>query len=150
MAQESFIAALHSLASYDPRKAAFRTWLYRIATNKIIDYWRRTPVQAISLDAPRHLGESGDVQGWADSLELADLRQVDIAQGEVERDLLRRILQQVAAAAPEAQEVFRLHLYGGYNFAQISAMSGDSESTVKARYYRLLGQLRKDFSDERA
>lgn len=88
LTQETFIGALRSLASYDPAKAGFRTWLYRIATYKIIDYWRRTPPQMLSLSAPEP-GESSDSQG--DWLNLADPKQGDMLQGEVNRDLLERI-----------------------------------------------------------
>ena len=41
LTQNIFIAALGSLPSFDSKKASFRTWLYRIATNKVIDLRRR-------------------------------------------------------------------------------------------------------------
>jgi len=34
--QSIFIAVLHSLPSYRAERASFRTWLYRIAANKVI------------------------------------------------------------------------------------------------------------------
>ncbi|MFR1393145.1 RNA polymerase sigma factor [Flavonifractor plautii] len=34
--QSIFIAVLHSLPSYQAERASFRTWLYRIAANKVI------------------------------------------------------------------------------------------------------------------
>lgn len=37
LTQEIFIAVLRSISNYQSDKASFRTWLYRIATNKIID-----------------------------------------------------------------------------------------------------------------
>ena len=38
--QNIFMAVLQSMGNYDAKKASFRTWLYRIATNKTIDYYR--------------------------------------------------------------------------------------------------------------
>ena len=38
--QELFITVLQSIHAYDPKKASFRTWLYRIASNRIVDYFR--------------------------------------------------------------------------------------------------------------
>ena len=37
LTQSIFLAILRALSTYDPKKAAFRTWLYRIAANKVID-----------------------------------------------------------------------------------------------------------------
>lgn len=37
LTQEIFVSMLRSLPSYDREKAAFRTWLNRIAINKIVD-----------------------------------------------------------------------------------------------------------------
>ena len=37
LTQSIFLAVLRALPSYDPKKASFRTWLYRIAANKVID-----------------------------------------------------------------------------------------------------------------
>ena len=37
MTQDIFIAVLNGLHSYDEKKASFRTWLYRLASNKITD-----------------------------------------------------------------------------------------------------------------
>ncbi len=36
LTQEIFISMLRSIASYQEKQSSFRTWLYRIATNKII------------------------------------------------------------------------------------------------------------------
>ena len=41
LTQSIFIAALRSLPGYRAVKASFRTWLYRIAANKVIDARRR-------------------------------------------------------------------------------------------------------------
>ncbi len=39
--QECFLAAFRSLSSYDPKKAGLRTWLYHIASHKVIDFKRK-------------------------------------------------------------------------------------------------------------
>ncbi|HSW81744.1 MAG TPA: sigma-70 family RNA polymerase sigma factor [Candidatus Saccharimonas sp.] len=40
IAQEAFIKAFERLQEFDAKKSRFSTWLYRIATNKAIDYMR--------------------------------------------------------------------------------------------------------------
>ena len=38
--QETFIAALKGLGTFNDAKASFKTWLTRIADNKVTDYFR--------------------------------------------------------------------------------------------------------------
>lgn len=41
LTQDIFLAVLRAIHTYDEGKAAFRTWLFRIAANKVIDARRR-------------------------------------------------------------------------------------------------------------
>lgn len=41
IAQEAFLRAYQQLASFDPQKGRFSTWLYKIASHKAIDYLRK-------------------------------------------------------------------------------------------------------------
>lgn len=49
LTQESFIAALRSLHTYDAQKSGFRTWLYHIVTYKVIDMRRKRRCVSVSL-----------------------------------------------------------------------------------------------------
>ena len=40
LTQEIFISALQSITNYDSKKASFRTWLYKLASNRLVDYYR--------------------------------------------------------------------------------------------------------------
>jgi len=40
IAQEAFIKAFNNLRNFKPAQSKFSTWLYKIATNKAIDYLR--------------------------------------------------------------------------------------------------------------
>ena len=127
LTQNIFLTVLRALPSYDPRKAAFRTWLYRIAANRVIDARRRSR----PADTP---------------LEEAELPiQEDFVSQIHDRELLERIESYVSGLDPGIQAVFRLHLYGEKSFPEIAAILDQSESAVKSQYYRLLGRLRKEF-----
>jgi RNA polymerase sigma-70 factor (ECF subfamily) len=56
--QEIFISALRSLSSFDPGKAGFRTWLYRVAISRIIDHKRRPHQNEVQIDATEIISES--------------------------------------------------------------------------------------------
>lgn len=64
--QEIFVAALRGLPGFDPRRASFRTWLYRIASNKVIDWLRssRSTSATVSLDElDREVSDGCDEMG---------------------------------------------------------------------------------------
>lgn len=50
LTQEIFISALRSIKNYQSDKASFRTWLYRVATNKIIDERRKKHPQFLDIE----------------------------------------------------------------------------------------------------
>lgn len=127
LTQNIFLAVLRAIPSYDPKKAAFRTWLYRIAANKVIDARRRSRPLAVPLD----------------EIELPV--QEDFVSKIHDQELLEQIESYVSRLDPAYQSVFRLHLYGEQNFREIAATLGQSEAAVKSQYYRLLGRIREEF-----
>ena len=50
LTQSIFLAMLRALPDYRAERGAFRTWLFRIAANKVIDARRRTRLTPLSLD----------------------------------------------------------------------------------------------------
>jgi RNA polymerase sigma-70 factor (ECF subfamily) len=79
--QEVFVRAYTSLRSFDPR-FKFSTWLFRIASNLIIDHWRKKKLPTFSISEP--LGQDGDRLTFdvpddepavGQKFELAELRQ---------------------------------------------------------------------------
>ena len=127
LTQNIFLAVLRSLPSFDGRKASFRTWLYRIAANKVIDARRRIRPDLVPL-------------------EDADMPEPEDFTARVrDRMLLEQIEAYVSALEPQVQAVFRLRLYGERSFPEIAAALGQTEAAVKAQYYRLMGRLRKEF-----
>lgn len=57
LTQEAFIKAFSSLTSFN-EEYAFSTWLYKIATNNCIDYFRKRKLQTYSLDKPLQYKDS--------------------------------------------------------------------------------------------
>lgn len=127
LTQGIFMAALRSLPSYDRRKASFRTWLYRIAANKVVDARRRARARMALLE---------DVDVPAPEDFSAQVRS---------KMLLEQIEAYVSTLDPQVQAVFRLHLYGEKPFPEIAEILGQTESAVKFQYYRLRDRLRKEF-----
>ena len=127
LTQSIFIAVLRALPGYRAERAAFRTWLYRIAANKVIDARRRArpvpvPIEETEIPAAE-----------------------DFAARVHDRALLEAIEAYVSGLDPGEQAVFRLRIYGEKTFPEIAAALDEPEAAVKSRYYRLMGRLRKEF-----
>lgn len=60
LTQVTFIKAFRALASFNS-EYAFSTWLYKIAANNCIDFFRKKKLRTYSLDAPIQ-GKDGELQ----------------------------------------------------------------------------------------
>jgi RNA polymerase sigma-70 factor (ECF subfamily) len=134
LTQEVFISMLKTIAGYDPKRGAgFRTWLYKIATNKVVDHFRsrsyKSQSRTLSYDEIEPVSEEDFTEQLADS------------------DFSQSVCEYVGGFEADTQQIFRLHIIGEYTFAEISAMLSLPESSVKSKYYRLIKQLRKEFAD---
>lgn len=132
LTQDIFVSMLASLAGYDSAKAAFRTWLYRIATNKIVDRYR-SRVYRFQRDSVPIEDEC-----LTDSLDLSDALE--------DRETAQEILDHIALLPAETQEILRLHIFAEQTFDTIAEMVGVPASTVKTRYYRAVEKIRKEMA----
>ncbi|NLA77337.1 MAG: RNA polymerase sigma factor [Clostridiales bacterium] len=133
LTQEIFICVLKSIDLYDSSRSAFRTWLYKVATNRIIDYKRsRRNHEAYPVD-----------------IETVDtVQEPDFSALLENRELAQKIESYICSLDTSYQEVFRLRVFGSYSFAEIARITAKPEATVKTGYYRLIKQIRKEFYDE--
>lgn len=131
LCQEIFIAVLTSISSYDKDKSSFRTWCYRIASHKVIDFRRR-------------YRETLPLEG--EYLELPD--EFDFVGQTENRDLLKKIEVLVEKQKRDVQQIYRLRLYNQWSFVEIADSLQKSEATVKTKYHRLLKKIRKEFHHE--
>lgn len=129
--QEVFVAALRSLPSFDHRRASFRTWLYRIAANKVIDCLR---AQRRAVEMPAD-GREYDIADPRD--EFKEL--IDRSWDELR---VRRALELLLDFDPRTQAVVRLRIFSEAGFSDIAAVTQQSEAAAKAQYYRAVKAIR--------
>ena len=134
LTQEIFISILKSINSYNEKKASFRTWLYKIATYKLIDYYRskyyKYNVMAASID-DFDIYDEEDIEITVENKEDVD-----------------EIIGIVSRLDIVDQQVFRLKLFSDYTFLEISSVLDIPESTAKTKYYSILKKIRRDFEVE--
>lgn len=143
IAQETFIRAWRSLARFDG-KASLASWLYRIATNAVIDLCRRRKshpevevesgplkVDAASRTTP-HVGEEPGL-----SVDRTEIR--------------RRIEAAFLELSPEHRAVVTLKEIEDLSYEEIAARVGCSMGTVMSRLHyarKHLQTLLRDLHEE--
>ncbi len=121
LAQETWTAVIKSASRYRP-DAQFKTYLYRIARNNLIDHLRR--------QANRLLDDCGDVN---DQPDVADppLRQLEV----------QRLLQQIQRLPDVQREAFLLK-EEGFSLQEIAAITDADAEAVKSRIRYARARLR--------
>jgi RNA polymerase sigma-70 factor, ECF subfamily len=122
--QDAFTSVWRNAERFDPERASFRTWLYALTRNRIVDLRRRAAARPRTADA----GEGEELAELDESLELAALRwQVGAA--------LRRL-------SPEHREVIRLAHFESLSLREVANALGLPLGTVKSRCYYALRHMR--------
>lgn len=137
--QDVWMNLIGARGRYQPR-AKFRTFLFQIARNRVIDLARRGhESRALSID------EAHDGSGMT----LAERLPAEAAlepQAIAERHALSRELKAAIAALPFVQrEALLLHEDGGLSLDEIAALTGAGRETVKSRLRYALRRLRTYF-----
>lgn len=136
--QDIWTNVIRARERYETR-AKFTTWLYRLAHNRLIDYYRRTRSAAVlSYDET----EDGSMLAAlpADSLHEPD--------NEVERRRLAQRLVEALAMLPEAQrEVFLLREESGLSLDDIASVTGVTMEAAKSRLRYAIAKLRAALAD---
>jgi len=144
LVQELWFAVARTAASYEPT-AKFKTWLFTMARNRVIDH-ARTAKNHTSIDAENDDGESMFSDLAADS-RLGPLRQV------TSREQAKALLAAIEQLPPDQREAFLLQAEGDMSVDDIAAATRVSFETDKSRlrYARnKLKELLADFAEVRA
>jgi RNA polymerase sigma-70 factor (ECF subfamily) len=128
----TFQRALENVRRADFRNESFGGWLYRVASNAVVDHVRRdrryVPMANIDEEAP------GDMA-------------LDALAAALDRDQLRRALKSL----PENhREVLVLRYYDDLSTLEMCAVLGCSRETLAVRLHRALRALRTALSQESA
>jgi RNA polymerase sigma-70 factor, ECF subfamily len=129
----TFQRALETVRRPDFRNDAFGGWLYRVASNAVVDHVRRDR-RYVSLT---------DLDGGEEPGDLA----LDAMAAALDRDQLRRALRQLPA---NHREVLVLRFYDDLDVTEICAIVGCSRETFAVRLHRALRALRVAIAKESA
>lgn len=135
LTQDTFVSMLKGLGQFDESKAQFKTWLLKIAQNKIIDYTRsRAYKESLFTELMDTYGTS-------------TVAEYDVADDVINRNSREMISELLSGVDDTTRKIFWMKAKDGYTFAEISERTGLKVSKVKATYYALIKELRKEMHD---
>lgn len=132
LSEEVFVRAWEAISRFDWQKGGFAGWIFRIAHNLIIDYYRtRRETVPIETVEPVATGLSNPER----VLEKEELR------GALQNALHR--------LTPEQQQVILLRFIEGYSSREVAKIMSKSDEAIRALQYRALASLSRVLGGEK-
>lgn len=130
--QDIFVRVFKALPSWEPR-ASFKTWLYRIAYNRCIDYLRaQSRRRTHSLDDDEQADKYVDTGLHSNPERMAR-----------QREIRKHIENALSQLSQQQRDVFILYHDGELQIKEIAEVLGIAEGTVKTHHFRAMRNLRK-------
>lgn len=124
-----FLKALQKLHQYQSRGLPFSSWLFRIAANECLDFFRRHKrVRWIVLE-DKH----------------ADLLYEEMFGNEMINELKGRLPLILEKLTPDELQLIELRFMESRPFKEVAEIVGVSENYAKVRTYRVLDKIKKLF-----
>ncbi len=132
LTQQVFVQALDALPRYRERGATFAAWLFRIAHNALVNFYRHH--RPVPLDLVPEA--------------LHPLAEQDLEAGALRQDDLARLRPLVDALDAAKREMLALRFAGGLTAAEIAVVIGKSEAATKKQLSRTLQTLKEQYHDD--
>ncbi|MCL2455913.1 MAG: RNA polymerase sigma factor [Defluviitaleaceae bacterium] len=126
LTSDVFLKVVKNLDGFDETKASFKTWIYTIANNTLIDYYRRRKNEAGFLE------ESDE-----------PVCHFDEQSGIFKSEELRLLHDALSTLDERTREVVSLKYNAEMSIRDIAKLIGINESTASTLHTRGLAKLRK-------
>jgi len=126
LTSQTFFKALANIKKYSPQKGSFSSWLYQIARNTTIDYYR-TKKNDANIDDFFNLASAENIQ-----------RNIETAQK------LEEIKKYLAKLKPQQKEIIIMRLWDNLSYQEIADLTGLTIGACKMTFSRVISQLREE------
>lgn len=124
LGQEVFIKIWKSIDKYDEKKGAFTSWMYRIAHNLLVDYYRGKKTLTLKEGL-----EASYTEDWLEKLDRSEKIQN-----------VKKALENVSA---DYKEVIILRFFEDLSVEEVSQIVDKSEENVRVIQHRAIRKLRE-------
>lgn len=129
---EVFVKAMTNLSKYEYRGLPFSSWLYRIASNEIIQLARNnSKCRTVNIEDM----QIGQLMHEMDEKE--------------NNDLIEKLIQSIAGLSEGELQMIEMRFFEGRPFAEMGEILNITENNAKVKMYRLLDKLKKMISSEK-
>ena len=138
LTQEAFLKMYRNLASFDPAKGGFTTWLTTLTRNLLVDNYRRSRMDRASDSLDETYDGEDDGMTRGDRLADGGKTQEQLVSGMQLRAQIQEALKQVS---PELREAVILRDLEDMDYKDIAEVLGVPQGTVKSRISRGRAEL---------
>lgn len=128
LTQEIFISMLKSIHQFDVKKGFFKAWLYKIASNRLIDYYRSKHYKY-----DRTSNSIEELQVTVDS---------DFTRELEYKEDVKKVTTLINELDTFSRQIVRLKLFTEITFSEIAKTLDIPESSVKTKYYSTIKKLK--------
>ncbi|MFA6435667.1 MAG: RNA polymerase sigma factor [Candidatus Gracilibacteria bacterium] len=126
LASQTFLKGYERYEQFDPSKASFKTWIYKIAQNTLIDHFRTHTAHVDLVYAEEVVAED-------------NILNTLITQENHER--AHKLLKKLS---PEQRRLVIMRLWDELSYQEIAAITGKSEASLKMAFVRAMNVLKAD------
>ena len=127
---EVFLHIARKIGTFEGDAAGFRSWVFMVAHNRVIDERRRRGRRPVELVTP-------------EQLEPVEAK-VDVETAAMNSVATDRVNSLLANLTPDQRAVLHLRMVGGFTIDEIATILGKPPGAVKALQRRALGALKRD------
>jgi len=129
LTSQVFLKAMQSLARYTYKGVPFSAWLYRIGSNEIAQYYRKSKKNRVVALEDNYINELQDELSEKEDLE------VNIA-------ILKQVIEELK---PLEVQLVELRFFEKRPFKEVGDILDMTENNAKVKVYRLLQKMKKLF-----
>lgn len=132
LTSETFTKALKAIVRFDDNKGTFQAWLFRIARNTVIDFYR-TKKNLVNIEDVWELGATLEV-GHTDNTQNVLSTQDD----------LRKVREYLAKLSARQREIVFLRVWDNMPYKQIAEIVNETEANCKMIFSRTVKKMKND------
>jgi RNA polymerase sigma-70 factor (ECF subfamily) len=139
--QDVFIKTFASLHTYRPQHK-FSTWLFKIASNLTIDYWRKKKIDAFSLDQVR------DDADYRPNIQIPSKDLSIVAKFEL-AEVREKIEKAMDKIPPALRELFVWRHINEFSYEEIAEIKDLPVGTIKNKVFQAKELIRRHLEESK-
>ncbi len=131
LTQQVFVKAWSSISDFKFKKNPFSSWLYSIARNTVIDFYRKKKPD-FSLD---------------EEIKIDIFDEIDINERLINKEQLDKIIKKIYQLPEEQKELLILHFIEDLNYDEIAKIMKKTPLNLRVLQHRALNRLKKELEN---